>query len=200
MCGRAIQGKSGESGERSRQAAAARAIRTVRGTRRSKKRRRSKKKTKRERVKRLGALPMCLLCERKHLYTGFEGERECCDMCRRARSTRKRSIRSGREAIPMKNGKGRMIMRRWVLCVSKDVLVLDFGRCYLSHVFRVSLQVRGYSDEDLSSSDDGDDDDPSVRRSAITGKRIKLKRDQTAEDRAYEASRAVLRHYMNSQY
>jgi len=59
-------------------------------------------------------------------------------------------------------------------------------------------QVRGYSDEDASSSDD--DDDPNVRRSVITGKRIKMKREITAEDRAYEASRAALRYYMNAQY
>lgn len=51
------------------------------------------------------------------------------------------------------------------------------------------------SDSDSSSSDDGN-----VRRSIITGKKIKMHRETSTEDRLLEIERAAKRHYMNSQY
>lgn len=51
------------------------------------------------------------------------------------------------------------------------------------------------SDSESSSSDDGN-----VRRSIITGKKIKMHRETSTEDRLLEIERAAKRHYMNSQY
>jgi hypothetical protein len=54
-----------------------------------------------------------------------------------------------------------------------------------------------------SSSDDSSasgSDDSGVKRSVITGKKIKMQRDVTLQDRLQEIERAAKRHYMNSQY
>lgn len=48
-----------------------------------------------------------------------------------------------------------------------------------------------------SDSSSGDEDAP---RSIITGKKIKMKLDQTPHDKYLEAERAIKRHFMNSQY
>ena len=66
------------------------------------------------------------------------------------------------------------------------------------------------SDEDDSNSnssnnnsnedDDDDDEDDNAPRSIITGKKIKMKRDLTYEDRMQEIDRAAKRHFMNTQY
>ena len=53
------------------------------------------------------------------------------------------------------------------------------------------------SDHNDESSDDGDDDAP---RSVITGKKIKMSREMTYEDRLQEIDRAAKRHFMNTQY
>lgn len=52
------------------------------------------------------------------------------------------------------------------------------------------------SDSESSSSSD----DSNVRRSIITGKKIKMHRESTAEDKLLEMERAAKRHFMNSQY
>jgi hypothetical protein len=55
------------------------------------------------------------------------------------------------------------------------------------------------SSSDGESSNDGEDGEE-VRRSVITGKRIKMFRESTTEDKMLEIERAAKRHYMNSQY
>jgi hypothetical protein len=50
--------------------------------------------------------------------------------------------------------------------------------------------------EDSDSSDDGGE----VRRSVITGKKIKMKIDKTDDDRAQEEARRQLLDFMNSSY
>jgi len=61
------------------------------------------------------------------------------------------------------------------------------------------------SSSDSGSSDDSDsdsssDDDPNVKRSSITGKKIKMKVDKTKEDMMIEKGRRELLMFMNSQY
>jgi hypothetical protein len=51
-----------------------------------------------------------------------------------------------------------------------------------------------------SSSDSDDDSDDDVPRSIITGKKIKMHRDVTMQDRLDEIERAAKRHFMNTQY
>lgn len=58
----------------------------------------------------------------------------------------------------------------------------------------IVLQVESDSDSDDS------DDDPNVRRSAITGKRIKMSLDRTSEDHARERGRKELLQFMNAQF
>lgn len=54
-------------------------------------------------------------------------------------------------------------------------------------------QVEGDSHSDSS-------DDPDVRRSVITGKRIMMNLDRTSEDHARERGRKQLLQFMNSQF
>ena len=56
------------------------------------------------------------------------------------------------------------------------------------------------NDSQSESSSDSDNADDNVRRSIITGKRIKMDRELTIEDRVQEIERAAKRHYMNTQY
>lgn len=51
--------------------------------------------------------------------------------------------------------------------------------------------------DSTSSSSDSDDDTP---RSIITGKKIKMNRNLSIEDKLLEIERAAKRHYMNTQY
>lgn len=63
---------------------------------------------------------------------------------------------------------------------------------------------RKRASKDNSSSDESNSgsssDDENVQRSVITGKKIRMSRDLTVEDKLLEIERAAKRHYMNSQY
>lgn len=66
---------------------------------------------------------------------------------------------------------------------------------HLAHVVREFCQVEDDSQSESS------DDEPGVRRSAITGKKIKMKlENQTTEDHARAAGRKHLLQFMNSQF
>jgi hypothetical protein len=52
----------------------------------------------------------------------------------------------------------------------------------------------------VSTSSSDDDDGEDVRRSVITGKKIKMKIEQSLDDKMLELERAAKRHVMNSQY
>lgn len=54
------------------------------------------------------------------------------------------------------------------------------------------------SDSEGSSSDDSDD--PRVRRSVITGKKIKMRLEKDEHDKALDRGRKELLRFMNSQY
>ena len=59
------------------------------------------------------------------------------------------------------------------------------------------------SSSDSGSDSDSDSDsgsDAGVLRSIITGKKIKMSREQTLDDQLLELERAAKRHCMNSQY
>ena len=56
------------------------------------------------------------------------------------------------------------------------------------------------SSSSSSDSSSSDSDDSNVRRSVITGKRIKMQRDMSTQDRMLEIEREAKRHFMNSQY
>lgn len=79
-----------------------------------------------------------------------------------------------------------MLMFGWAIC--KTVICLR-----LFKLFFLNLQVDSGRDSDSS-------DDPDVRRSVITGKRIMMSLDRTNEDHARERGRKQLLQFMNSQF
>lgn len=71
---------------------------------------------------------------------------------------------------------------------------------------RKHIDTSSTSSSSSSSSSDSDESNDShhggekSRRSIITGKKIKMHREVTMEDKLLDIERAAKRHYMNSQY
>lgn len=91
-----------------------------------------------------------------------------------------------------------MYMNTYLCTIYLFILFTYLPTNLLAHLYTY-IQESGADSSD-NDSEDSSDDDPNVRRSAISGKKIKLKIDKTKHDVVMDRARKDMLKFYNSQF